>query len=64
MQPGTFYQSRIQQIQCNGKMTANTFGDLDNLTSYSASVSLSTLITTVWVKDRRLACEDSWVLEG
>lgn len=52
MQPGTFYQSRIQQNPVNYKMTANTFGDLDNLTSYSASVSLSTLITTVWVKDR------------
>lgn len=55
MQPGTFYQSRIQQNSVNNKMTANTFGDLDdNLTSYGASVSLSTLITTVLVKDRRV----------
>ena len=53
MQPGTFYQSRIQQNSVNYKMTAKTFGDLDdNLTSYSASVSLSTLITTMLVKDR------------
>lgn len=48
MQPGTFYQSRIQQNSVN-----YTFGDSDdNLASYSASVSLSTSITTVWVKAR------------
>ena len=36
MQPGTFYQSRIQQNSVNYKMTANTFGDLDeNLTIYN-----------------------------